>query len=131
MSGGQRVADGFAGPRTVVYCSTEAAMRLLTLAVLLAPLVPGQNFRGQIRIKPLVPPLSQPWNATRPLVGVRPAPEIRLMNPAAVSRPCSVPLLQVTPRELDAKIHVAPPSAGARMPVVEPPAPPCVQDPRK
>ncbi len=106
-------------------------MRLLALAVLLAPLAPGQNFRGQIKIKPLVPPLSQPWNAPRPLMRVHPAPGIQLMNPAAVSRPCSVPLLQVTPRELDLKMHVAPPSAGARMPVVEPPAPPCAQVPRK
>jgi len=94
-------------------------MRLLLLAVLLAPATPGQDFRGRIRIKPLVPPLTQPWTPQAPPAGV----QVVKPNPAA--RPCSVPLLQVTPPEVDSAMLVPPPSQAARIRMVPLPAPPC------
>ena len=91
-------------------------MRLLSLAALLAPSLLGQDFRGQIKLKPLLPPLTQPWK-TQPVA----APKLEVIESVS----CSVPLLNVMPAETDRKMLVAPPSSGFHMRIVTPPAPPC------
>ena len=45
----------------LLYYPQDRPMRLVSLAALLAPAVLGQDFRGQIKLKPLVPPITQPW----------------------------------------------------------------------
>ena len=91
-------------------------MRLLSLAALLAPALLGQDFRGQIKLKSLVPPLTQPWK-TQPVT----APKLEVIESVS----CSVPLLNVLPVETDQKMLVTPPSSGFHMRNVTPPAPSC------
>ena len=96
-------------------------MRLLFSVAVLAPALFGQDFRGQIKLKPLVPPLSQPWKAQPVLGGVT----VLKQQVIESSGPCAVPLLQVTPVETDQQMLVAPPSTGFHMRQVTPPAPSC------
>jgi hypothetical protein len=100
-------------------------MRLLALAILLAPIVPAQSFQGQIKPRPLVPPLSQPWTQRQAVPPAIPA------KPAARSGPCSIPTLTVVPRKVDSKMLVPTPEAGTRMPLAALPAPPCGETSRR
>jgi hypothetical protein len=93
-------------------------MRLLFLALLLAPALPAQNFTGQIKGKSLLPPISQPWKAM---------PALTIAKVASVSRTCSIPLLVVPPKDVDQQMVIVPPSTGFAVQVVTPPAPPCAQ----
>jgi hypothetical protein len=97
-------------------------MRLLSLAALLAPTLLGQDFRGQIKLKPLLPPIGQPWKFQ--------APPTRVIEQSAPSRPCAVPLLNTKPVETDSKMLVPPPANGFHMRQVTPPAPSCADQPR-
>lgn len=100
-------------------------MRLMSVAALLAPVLLGQDFRGQIKLKPLVPPLTQPWKA-------KPAPGgvVVLKQQVIESGPCAVPLLQVAPVEGDKQMMVTPPATGFHMRQVTPPAPSCADKAR-
>ncbi|MBS1858451.1 MAG: hypothetical protein JST11_23985 [Acidobacteria bacterium] len=101
-------------------------MRILALAVLLLPALPAQNFQGRIKLPPLVPPLSQPWTQRQAI------PPLIQGRPSAQSGPCSIPLLNVMPREADRRMLVpTPEEPGSRMPVVNPPAPPCADASRR
>ena len=100
-------------------------MRLLPLAALLAPALLGQDFRGQIKLKPLVPPLNQPWKAL-PQTGLI----TKLKQQVIESGPCAIALLNVTPVESDQKMLVTPPATGFHMRDVTPPAPSCSDKPR-
>jgi hypothetical protein len=97
-------------------------MRLVSLAALLAPAVLGQDFRGQIKLKPLVPPITQPWKSLNPITVLK--------QPPAQSGTCGIPLLNVTPVETDQKMLVTPPATGFHMRNVTPPAPSCADKPR-
>jgi hypothetical protein len=101
-------------------------MRLLFLGALLLPALMGQDFRGQIKIKPLVPPLNQPWKAQPALGGVT-----VLKQQVVESGPCSIPLLNVVPVEGDQQMVVTPPSTGFHMRNVTPPAPSCADKARR
>ena len=96
-------------------------MKLLPLAALLAPVLVGQDFRGQIKLKALVPPLNQAWKAQPALGGVT----VLKQQVVELAGPCSVPLLNVTPVETDQRMLVTPPSTGFHMRNVTPPAPSC------
>lgn len=99
-------------------------MRLVSLATLLLPaLLPGQDFRGQIKTKPLLPPISQPWKFQAP-------PKPQVIEQVAPSRPCAVPLLNTKPVATDQKMVVPPPADGFHMRQVTPPAPSCADQPR-
>jgi hypothetical protein len=98
-------------------------MRLLSLAALLAPALIGQDFRGSIKLKPLLPPIAQPWKFQAP-----PKPEV--IERAVPSRPCAVPLLNTKRVETDGKMVVPPPANGFHMRQVTPPAPSCADQPR-
>ena len=100
-------------------------MRLLPLAALLAPALLGQDFRGQIKLKPLVPPLNQPWK-TQPSTALI----VKLQQQVHESGTCAVPLLNVTPVETDKQILVTPPAQGFHMRNVTPPATSCADKPR-
>ena len=91
-------------------------MRLLSFALLLAPALLAQNFNGQIKLKSLVPPISQPW---------KPAQSLSIAKVAGEVRHCSIPLLVVPPKEVDQQMLIAPPATGFAVRVVTPPAPPC------
>jgi hypothetical protein len=91
-------------------------MRLFSLALLAAAALPAQNFNGQIKLKSLVPPISQSW---------KPASTLTIAKVASVSRTCSIPLLVVPPKEADQQMLIAPPATGFAMKVVTSPAPPC------
>jgi hypothetical protein len=91
-------------------------MRLLALVLLLLPALPAQNFTGQIKMKSLVPPISQPWKTPQSL------PIVKL---AEVPKTCSIPLLVVPPKDVDSRMIIAPPATGFSMKVVTPSAPPC------
>ncbi|HXA49268.1 MAG TPA: hypothetical protein VNV86_03130 [Candidatus Acidoferrum sp.] len=93
-------------------------MRLLSLALLLTPALLAQNFNGQIQLKSLVPPISQPW---------KPAPALTIAKVASVSPTCSIPLLVVPPKEVDQQMVIAPPATGFAVRVVAPPVPLCPQ----
>ncbi len=93
-------------------------MRILILAIILAPLK-GQDFHGQITLKSLVPPLSQPWKS--PL----PAGTITLPKLTGAARPCAIPLLKAKPNDTDSKMTISPPAAGFHVRQVTPPAPSC------
>ena len=87
-------------------------MRILILAILLAPLK-GQDFHGQIKLKSLVPPLSQPWKTGQRVIE------------ATVSKPCAIPLLKAKPNDTDSKMKITPPATGFHIRQVTPPAPSC------
>jgi hypothetical protein len=91
-------------------------MRLLALTLLLLPAIPAQNFTGQIKMKPLVPPISEPWKT------LQSQPILKL---AEARKTCSIPLLVVPPKDVDSRMTITPPAAGFAMKVVTPPAPPC------
>jgi len=100
-------------------------MRLVLLSILFSAMLPAQNFRGQIKLKPLVPPLSEPWTV-RPSVN-----ELSLLQPLPVQRPCSIRLLEAKTNEIDSNMLVSPPAEGFHMRVVTPPAPPCDEKPKQ
>jgi len=98
-------------------------VRPLGLALLFVFAATAQDFRGQIRMKPLVPPLREPGTLhLEPAAAVSPAPP----------RLCAVPLARVTPRDVDPKM-IRPPSESpaAPIPIVTPPAPACDERPRQ
>ena len=89
-------------------------MRYLFIAFLALPTLVAQNFHGQIQVRPLLPPIGQPWNSV-----------LTARNTAPQARQCSVPLLQITPRQIDPRIFIQGQSTVSRMPGVTVPAPPC------
>jgi hypothetical protein len=94
-------------------------MRFLCLAALLLPALQAQDFTGRIKMKPLLPPINQPWNS----IGAKPI--FRIAAPPAETSPCSIPLLPVNPVETDAAMVVPPPSGNFAGRVVTLAAPPC------
>jgi hypothetical protein len=100
-------------------------MRLMSLAVLLAPALLGQDFRGNIKLKPLVPPLTQPWKSPS-----LPCPITVLKQQVIESGPCAIPLLNVTPAPTDPQSLVTPPATGFHIRQVTPPAPSCADKPK-
>ena len=94
-------------------------MRFLYLAALLLPALTAQDFTGRIKMKPLLPPINQPWNS----IGAKPI--FRIMAPPAGTSPCSIPLLPVNPAETDSAMVLPPPNGNFAGRVVTSPAPPC------
>jgi hypothetical protein len=95
-------------------------MRIALLALLALPVLPAQDFRGQIRMKPLLPPLDKAWKAPKNVLAIPRAP---------ATTTCSIPPLSVEVVEADPKMAIAPPAKGFAVRVVTPPAPSC--EPRK
>jgi hypothetical protein len=98
-------------------------MRLISLAALLVPSLLGLDFRGNIKLKPLVPPLTQPWKLQS-----LPGP-VTVLKQVFASASCAIPLLTVTPVETDSKMLVTPPSQGFHIRHVTPPSPSCADKP--
>src|SRR5215471_10235910 len=98
-------------------------MRLFCGFILCAPAVLAQNFTGQIRMKSLVPPISQPWTAPK-------AAPARPQRPVANLGACSIPLLKVPAVDADSRMLITPPAQQGSIRTVTPPAPPCDELPR-
>jgi hypothetical protein len=95
-------------------------MRLVLLLALVLPAMPAQNFQRQIKMKPLLPPINQPWKS--PNSGPR---LLIAATPRTGTSPCSIPLLPAKPVETGDAIVVAPRKGNFAMRMVTPPAPPC------
>ena len=101
-------------------------MKLRFLLALLPCAAVAQNFQAAPRLTPILPRMDQPWTTTRPVgnpaVGLPLAPA----GKAAPTQACSIPLLVVTPLEVDTAMIVRPQAnAESKMPQVKPPAPSC------
>jgi hypothetical protein len=97
-------------------------MRLLALTLLLIPAIPAQNFTGQIKMKSLVPPISEPWKSQQSELMMKLAEARKL---AEAPKTCSIPVLVVPPKDVDSRMMIQPPATGFATRVVTPPAPPC------
>ena len=95
-------------------------MRLLLLAAIVIPVLQAQNFRGQIKLKPLLPPLSQTWGPPAQAPAL-PRQIIVEMPAAAEALRCSIPLINTVPGDVDAGMQTTPHLAESRMPAGTPP----------
>ena len=82
----------------------------------------AQNFRVMPQVK-LLPRLDQQWSA-RPALPT--AGSVVRGTASSPRQTCSIPLLVIPPRDVDAQMIVATPSAvEPNTPQINPPAPPC------
>ncbi len=108
-------------------------MKLPLLLALVPCAVFAQNFQAVPRLKPILPRLDQPWTKTQPMgklamLGAALPPQ----GTVQPSKICSIPLLVVTPRDVDPHmIILTPGDVEPNMPQVQPPAPPCPTRPSR